>query len=166
MPPRHLELLRHAKSSWADPEVVDHDRPLNARGRSAAALVGRRLHDEGPRPELVLCSSATRARQTLELLHLGPAADVMIEDQLYGASAATLLDRLRTVPAQVGTVLLIGHNPGIEDLTRALDRKGLAAVEKFPTAALAVLGFGIRSWGQLDPGTGHLGSFFTPRDLA
>jgi phosphohistidine phosphatase len=165
MPLMQLELLRHAKSSWADPDLADHDRPLNARGLAAAALVGRHLHEQTPPPDLVLCSSATRTRQTLELLELGAEAEVRFEDELYGAWAAELLSRLKAVPATFATVLLIGHNPGIEDLTRMLDRDGLSSVQKFPTAALAVLGFDIGAWSELDPGIGHLVGFFTPRDL-
>jgi phosphohistidine phosphatase len=166
MPLKQLELLRHAKSSWADPNIADHDRPLNARGRTAAALVGRHLREQMPPPDLVLCSSATRTRQTLQLLELGADAQVRLEDELYGAGAAGLLARLKAVPATVGTVLLIGHNPGIEDLTRMLDRDGLTSVQKFPTAALAVLRFDIAAWNELNPGIGHLVGFFTPRDLA
>jgi phosphohistidine phosphatase len=166
MPLKQLELLRHAKSSWADPDIADHDRPLNARGRAAAALVGRHMHEQTPPPDLVLCSTATRTRQTLQLLELGAGAQVRFEDELYGAGAAGLLARLKAVPATVGTVLLVGHNPGIEDLTRMLDRDGLTSVPKFPTAALAVLGFDIGAWNELDPGTGHVVGFFTPRDLA
>jgi phosphohistidine phosphatase len=166
MPSKQLELLRHAKSSWADPDIADHDRPLNARGRAAAALVGRHLHRQAPPPDLVLCSTATRTRQTLQLLEVDAAAQVRFEDELYGAGAAGLLARLKAVPAAVGTVLLIGHNPGVEDLTRLLDRDALSSVQKFPTAALAVLRFDIGTWNELDPGTGHLATFFTPRDLA
>jgi phosphohistidine phosphatase len=165
MPLKQLELLRHAKSSWADPAIADHDRPLNSRGRAAAALVGRHMHQHTPPPDLVLCSTATRTRQTLQLLELDGDAQVRFEDELYGAGAAGLLARLKTVPAAVRTVLLIGHNPGIEDLTRMLDRNALTSVQKFPTAALAVLGFDLEAWNELSPGTGHLATFFTPRDL-
>jgi phosphohistidine phosphatase len=166
MPLKQLELLRHAKSSWADPDIADHDRPLNGRGRAAAALVGRHMHEHTPPPDLVLCSTATRTRQTLQLLELAADAQVRFEDELYGAGPAGLLTRLKAVPAAVATVLLIGHNPGIEDLTRMLDRDALSSVQKFPTAALAVLGFDVEAWNELEPGTGHLATFFTPRDLA
>jgi phosphohistidine phosphatase len=166
MPLKQLELLRHAKSSWDDPDIADHDRPLNARGRAAAALVGRHMREQTPSPDLVLCSSATRTRQTLQLLDLASGTQVLVEDELYGAGAAGLLARLKAVPAPIGTVLLIGHNPGIEDLTRMLDRDGLTSIQKFPTAALAVLGFDLEAWNDLAPGIGHLDGFFTPRDLA
>src|SRR5215216_6730711 len=120
MEPKRLALVRHAKSSWADPDLADHDRPLNARGRRAATLVGQYLHAAGVHPDLVLCSSATRARQTLELLPLARMTDVLIEDQLYGAGPHELLARLRRIPAAVGSALLIGHNPGLEELAREL----------------------------------------------
>jgi phosphohistidine phosphatase len=159
-----LVLLRHAKSSWADPDVPDHDRPLNARGRDAAARVGRHLRHEGPHPDLVLCSSAERTRQTLQRLELPERVEVVIEDQLYGAPAHSLLTRIRQVPPGHGTVLVIAHNPGIEDLARLLDRHGLAGVEKFPTAAMAVLRFAIDGWEEAEAGAGRLDTFFTPRD--
>jgi phosphohistidine phosphatase len=165
MPPKHLALVRHAKSSWADPGITDHDRPLNARGRRAATLVGRHRRQEGMEPDLALCSSATRARQTLELLQLGSKTEVLIEDELYGAEASALLARLQRVPAAVGSVLLIGHNPGIEDLARTLvgDRQSLA--ERFPTAAVADLRLPIQTWEELDAGTGRLEAFVVPRSL-
>jgi phosphohistidine phosphatase len=161
-----LLLLRHAKSSWADPSISDHDRPLNGRGRDAATLVGRHLRREGPRPELVLCSSATRTRRTLELLELRPPPVILVEDQIYAASAVDLLGRVREVPDRYATVLLVGHNPGVEDLARMLDRRGLAQVEKFPTGGLAVLAFAAGAWHQLRPRGGQLVSFLTPRQLA
>src|SRR6202011_1415756 len=106
-----------------------------------------------------LCSSATRARQTLELLQLGSKTEVLIEDELYGAEASALLARLQRVPAAVGSVLLIGHNPGIEDLARTLvgDRHSLG--ERFPTAAVADLRLPIQTWEELDAGTGRLEAF-------
>jgi phosphohistidine phosphatase len=161
-----LLLLRHAKSSWADPHIPDHDRPLNARGRDAAARVGRQLRRSLPAPELVLCSSAARARQTLQLLELPERLEVLIEDSLYGAAAAELLRRVRRVPARPGTLLFIGHNPGIADLARLLDHNGLPRVAKFPTAAVAVLRFAVAAWKDVDAGAGRLDTFFTPRELA
>jgi phosphohistidine phosphatase len=161
-----LVLLRHAKSSWADPDLADHDRPLNARGRDAAALVGRRLGQEGPHPDLVLCSSAVRTRQTLEGLALPKRVEVVIEERLYGATAGSLLTRIRQVPPGHRTVLVIAHNPGIEDLARVLDSNGLTGVEKFPTAAMAVLRFAIDGWEETGAGAAHLDTFFTPRNAA
>ena len=162
---KQLLLLRHAKSSWSDPDLADHDRPLNARGRQAATLVGRHLRASAPVPDLVLCSSARRTRETLELLDIGAATEVVVEDRLYGAGAGDLLARLRTVPAAVKSVLLIGHNPGIEQLAALLIDSDGATAESFPTAALADVRLPISAWADLDPGVGRLHAFVVPRDL-
>ncbi len=166
MPAQRLLLVRHAKSSWTDPDVADHDRPLNARGREAATRVGRHLRRSGFQPDLVLCSSATRARQTLEGLDF-EHAPVSIEDRLYGASPMALLTRVRAVPGDVHSLVLIAHNPGIEDLTRLLADHDdqLAAAGKFPTAAVAELEFALDDWAQVAPGRGRLRTFVVPRDL-
>jgi phosphohistidine phosphatase len=161
MPVKRLLLVRHAKSSWSDPDLSDHDRPLNGRGREAATTVGRHLRGSGLRPDLVLCSSATRTRQTLERLGFDDAA-VAVEDQLYGASATALLSRLRAVPGDVQTLMVIAHNPGIEDLARLL---GDHHVPKFPTAAVADLEFAIETWAEAAPGGGRVRAFVLPRDL-
>jgi phosphohistidine phosphatase len=151
-----LYLLRHAKSSWKDASLDDHDRPLASRGRKASKAIGRYLRDHDIEPELVLCSSAKRARQTLE--RLGPAGmDARIERELYGAGSNTLLARLRAVPDGVASVLLIGHNPGMQQLAFVL--AGLD--DKFPTAALAT--FEVKSWSALE--TAELIDYVRPRDL-
>ena len=166
MPPKRLALVRHAKSSWADPGIIDHDRPLSSRGRRAALLVGGHLRQVGLRPDLVLCSSATRAQETLELLQLPTGSEVLIDGELYAAPAGVLLARLRQVPAEVTCVLLIGHNPGIEELAGMLVAVGTPLPEKFPTAAVADLSLPIRTWRELDAGSGELSAFITPRSLA
>jgi phosphohistidine phosphatase len=162
---KRLALVRHAKSSWADPEVADHERPLNARGRRAATVVGHALREAGLEPDLVLCSSATRTRETLELLELPATTDVLIEDRLYGATASALLDRLRTVPAAVRSVMLLGHNPGVEELAATLVKDRRAAPERFPTAAVADLRLPIRTWTELEPRIARLHGFVVPRKL-
>ena len=118
-----IYLLRHAKSSWADPSLPDRERPLAPRGRRDAKRIASHLREGRVEPELVLCSSAARASQTLELVRraLG-AATVRLEDGLYAASAEELLERLRTVPEDVASVLLIGHNPGLQDVALASRR--------------------------------------------
>jgi phosphohistidine phosphatase len=167
MPGKRLVLVRHAKSSWADAELADHDRPLNARGRAAAAVVGDHLRRADVRPDLVLCSSATRARQTLDRLQLAPETPVLIEDQLYGATAGELLARIHAVPDTVESLALIAHNPGIEDLARMLASTGsaLAAAEKFPTGAVAEFRIPIERWRDLAPGLARLQTWVVPRDL-
>jgi phosphohistidine phosphatase len=164
MQPKRLVILRHAKSSWKDRDLVDHDRPLNARGRRAAKDVGHYLRRQGIAPALVLCSSAARTRETLELLELEGRPEVSVEDQLYGASAGELVVRLQRVTAAVPSVLLIGHNPGVQDLalTLAGDDERLAS---FPTAALADLRVAIAGWQDLRPGGATLYAFTTPQEL-
>jgi phosphohistidine phosphatase len=114
-----------------------------------------------------LCSSATRARQTLELLHLATTTAVLFDDQLYGAAPSELLARLRRIPTPVKSALLIGHNPGLEQLARMLIAGGGGALpEKFVTGAVADLRFAIPSWEELDFGTGRLRAFVIPRKLS
>ena len=112
---RHLiYLLRHAKSSWGEPELLDHDRPLAKRGQKAVALLREHFRESGVVPDLVLCSSAVRATQTLEGVRKGlpPGARVEIEAGIYAADAASLLQRLRRVPEEVGSVDGRRHNRG------------------------------------------------------
>ena len=166
---KHLYLLRHAKSSWKDTGLPDHDRPLAGRGRRAAKAIARHLRDHGIEPELVLCSTARRARETLEGIEpaLGSAA-VLVERDLYAANAPALLGRLRSVPDTVESVLLIGHNPGLQDLALDLARPSPTARElatKYPTAALATLAIGASNWQEIDHETAELVALVRPRDL-
>ena len=123
-----LHLLRHAKSSWDDAAVPDHDRPLAPRGVRAARRIAAHLPSAGVHPAMVLCSSARRARQTLEALRpaLGETAEVSIEPELYGADASDLLERLRRVDPRIAEVLVVAHNPGLQDLTIELSGGGNA----------------------------------------
>ena len=167
---KRLLLLRHAKSSWDDPELADHDRPLAPRGRRAAELIAQHLDAEGLGPELVLCSSARRTRETLARIapEFDPRAAVEVEGGLYAASADELLERLRAVDDAVRSVLLIGHNPGLQDLAVDLAGGGdeLDAMRrKFPTAALATLEFD-GAWRELEAGDAALVGFVTPKSLA
>ena len=152
-------LLRHAKSDW--PDVPDHDRPLAKRGRKDAPAVGRWLRDRGYLPEVVVCSTARRTRQTWELVapELGGSPSVRFEPRAYAASPMTLLHLARELPGRCRAALLIGHNPGIEDLAGAL-----ADVElRFPTAAVAVFEF-TGDWPGLAPGQARLLDSTTPAD--
>ncbi len=162
---KRLFLLRHAKSSWDDAGLPDHDRPLAPRGRRAAKLIAGHLAREGIEPELVLCSSSVRTRQTLE--RIGLNAPVEIEDALYAAPASELLARLRAVGSRVDSVMLIGHNPGIQDLALRLAGRGPdldTMRRKFPTAALATLEFD-GAWSDLAPATAELVAFVKPKQL-
>ena len=170
--PRHvIYLLRHAKSSWDEPELLDHERPLAKRGRKAVALLREHARKSGIAPDLVLCSSAARAIQTLEGVREGlpPEAVVEIEAGLYAAGAGSLLGRLRRLPEELGSVMLVGHNPGIEDLAAELagggDPDARAAMEaKYPTGGLATLAFE-GPWRELDREGATLEAFAVPRRL-
>jgi phosphohistidine phosphatase len=166
---RRLYLLRHAKSSWKDERLADHDRPLAGRGRRAAKAIGRHLREQRVDPELVLCSTARRARETLEGLEpsLGRGA-IHVEPGLYGAGSAELLARLHEIAASIRSVMVIGHNPGLEQLALLLARYGSKVHEleaKFPTGALATLAFRGPGWAALDYGKTELIEFIRPRDL-
>jgi phosphohistidine phosphatase len=172
-----LLLLRHAKSSWDNPALADFDRPLAKRGKKAAPEIGAALAAKGLRPDLVLCSSAVRARETLELVlnALGPPApEVRYDEELYMATPATLIARLRkhvANPASAQHVMLVGHNPGFEELARLLVGSGGAEdrallAEKFPTCAVAVIAFDAGNWSAVEAGAGRLACFLTPKHLA
>ena len=165
-----LWLLRHAKSSWDDPDREDVDRPLAPRGARAADRMRDYLDAEEIRPELVLCSSALRTRETLAriLPGLGPELTVRIEPSLYSFDADALLQRLRDVPADVGSVMLVGHNPAMQELASLLAAEGDRLDELrngFPTAALAELDLRVGSWAEIAPGSGRLVRFIVPREL-
>jgi phosphohistidine phosphatase len=167
---KRLYLLRHAKSSWDDPTLADHDRPLAPRGRRAAKVMAKHLRRKGIAPELVLCSPSRRTRQTLTRIapSMGKSADVQIEPGLYAGSAPVLIEVLHEVPDEVESVMLIGHNPGIQDLALSLARAGPKSARvrsKFPTAALATLEHN-GSWRELAPGRAELVSFVKPKELS
>ena len=160
---KRVWLLRHAKSSWDEPELADHDRPLAPRGRKAAKRMARWASDNGVRPELVLCSTALRARATLDLVLDGLGEpEVAIERRLYHAWADDLLERLRGVSAGVDGVLLVGHNPGLHELARLLSPPG---PDGFPTGALAELRLAIDAWPAVQPGCAELAWLVVPRSL-
>ena len=183
-PGRTLVLFRHAKSAW--PDVPDHDRPLARRGIRAAPVMGRWLREAGLVPGQVLCSTARRARETWQFAQAGLAASppVTFDVRSYAAAPAALLALIREAPPATGTLLLIGHNPAIEDLARLLAAASGAAGpgtagprtggshhsdldrmrSKFPTAAIAVLRSG-GTWHDLAPGRARLTAFVTPGDL-
>ena len=165
-----LYLLRHAKSSWDDPDLPDRDRPLAPRGRRAARKLADHLRRAGIAPALVLCSSARRATETLDAIvpALEPAPDVRVEEELYGASAAELVRRLQAIPADVASALLIGHNPSIQSAALALARGEDQLVaqlrDKMPTGALATLELD-GEWSAAAAGTARLVSLVVPREL-
>ena len=172
-PVKTILLLRHAKSAWSEPGLADHDRPLNSRGERAAEIMAEHLLAKAPLPDLILCSTATRARQTLAPLVerlAPPAPPIALEDGLYLASESVLLNRLRDLPASVATVLMIGHNDGMWEAAEALAGRGKATLlaalrDKFPTGALATLQADIDRWAELKAGAATLAAFACPRDL-
>lgn len=162
---KRLHLLRHAKSSWDDPGLADHERPLAPRGEKAVLRIAEHVRSEKIAPELVLCSTALRARQTLAALLPVLAGDVEIrvEAALYGAGVDEVLARLREVDDAVGSVLVVGHNPTLHELALALTGRG-DALAHFPTGALASLAF-TAPWAELAAGAAELEGFIVPREL-
>jgi phosphohistidine phosphatase len=166
-----LHLLRHAKSSWDDSQLADHDRPLAPRGRRAAQNIGQYLRQHRIVPALVLCSSARRTRETLDLITpvLGAQTVTRVLDSLYLADADDLLDHVRRVSAGVPSVMVVGHNPGLHDLAQTLAAGAGPALGrlrvKFPTGALATLRVRGKGWHELTAGCADLVDFTMPRDL-
>lgn len=165
---RTLRLLRHAKSSWDDPGLADHDRPLAPRGERATRRLAHHLAGREIRPQLVLCSSAVRARATLAPLvsALGDPP-VEVEPALYAAPAERLLERVRALPPDVDDVLIVGHDPGLHDLAGLVARPSALAsrvAEKLPTGGLVTLELE-GDWDSLGRAAARLTSFVVPREL-
>ncbi|MEU8032292.1 histidine phosphatase family protein [Streptomyces sp. NPDC049099] len=168
-PLRRLVVLRHAKSAWPE-GVEDHRRPLAPRGLRDAPAAGRALADADCLPDLALCSTAVRARRTWELASAewGTPPPVRHDRRLYAAGVPELLEVLREAPPEVETLLVVGHNPGLEELVLELAGDGLGDTlervrVKFPTCAIAVLDWHGSGWAALAPGTALLTSFTVPR---
>ena len=166
---RRLLLLRHAKSAWPE-GVADHDRPLAERGCKAAPVIGAYMAREKLIPDLALVSPARRAQETWKLVGEALSKKVVQRDapDIYEVAAERILEVIRAVKPGIRTLLMIGHNPGMEDLAALLVRDGDADAihcmkEKFPTAALAVIDFEIEGWDAVATGTGFLERFVTPR---
>lgn len=168
-------VLRHAKSDQSDGSIGDHERPLNARGREVAPRMGTYLKEKGYKPDLVLCSSARRTVETCELVRpsLGDMT-VTFEAGLYLAESQSIVERLRRLDDALSSVMVIGHNPGLEELADDLsqspktpeeERFHRRLREKFPTCALAVIAMPAKRWRELKPGTGTLVDLMRPRDF-
>ena len=169
---RRLMLLRHAKSDWSQPGARDHDRPLNARGRKAAPKVGAYMARHDLVPDLILASTATRVRETLDLVlgGLDAAPRIVSEPRIYEAEPDTLMQVIRAAPRAAERLLLVGHNPGLAELAALLVATGKAETRarlaaKFPTAALAVIDFTFDDWKKLREKSGRLERFIVPRLL-
>lgn len=167
---RSLYLLRHAKSDWDNSSLADFDRPLSKRGLSAAPRMGKFMADHGYIPELILCSTAKRTRQTLNAIlpHFGDVRNIDLTDRIYSGGAQEYFNLISSQDIEARSILLIGHNPSIQGLALALSGSGdqkmmREMAEKYPTAGLSVITFEIDSWNKLDQGAGHLEHFTTPR---
>ena len=159
-----LLLMRHAKSSWKDTSLADHDRPLNKRGERDAPRMGEHLNQENQIPDVILCSSAKRARLTvdglLETCHFD--GEIFIHNELYHSGTRTYLALLSALPTAIETAMIVGHNPGMEMLLEMLTGED----ERLPTAALALIQLSIENWAQLsDEAEGELLNLWLPRTL-
>jgi phosphohistidine phosphatase len=168
---KNLTLLRHAKSGWDDPALRDFDRPLNTRGRRAARTVGAEMKAQELDFDLVLASPARRVAETLDEIAAGYGPlEPEFDERLYLASAASLLDIVRHAPEGVDRLLLVGHNPGLEELALRLARSDRDALRgeieiKYPTGTVAEIELPAERWTDIREGTGRIVRFIRPRDL-
>lgn len=174
---RTLTLLRHAKSSWDPPGLDDHARPLSPRGERAAPAMARHLLDMGQIPERVLCSDAVRTRQTWQRVsdvwcRVGHFPVVRFDPELYLAPPAALLAAVHATPGRVENLMVIGHNPGLQELVARLGRSGVVdpvplerVREKLPTGAVVVMEIDVPRWRDVDAGCAVVTDFVRPKDL-
>ncbi len=171
---KHLiYIFRHAKSSWDNPDLADFDRPLSLRGQRAGVLMRDYIQFADMEPDLVLCSSSVRTRQTLDAIlpAIGAQAELKYDRRLYNGGAQALLNRLRRLPEEVASVMVIGHNPALQALATRLAGSGdpealIRLDEKFPTAALATLVVQQEHWQDVAAGNCEMHSLVVPRELA
>jgi phosphohistidine phosphatase len=156
-------LLRHAKSSWDNPSTPDFNRPLAPRGKKDAPRMGKALKQRGPMPDFVLSSPAARARATTESVieAAGLEIDPRFDESIYGASSAHLMKLLRGIPASSSCAMMVGHNPGFEELVARLTGKQA----RMPTAALACIEFQVEKWEDVEDGEGNLVWLLVPKQL-
>ena len=158
-----LLLLRHAKSSWKDTSVKDFDRPLNQRGLKAAPAIGRLMRKRKLQPELVLSSPAERARQTTQLMleAAGLKTEVRYDERIYEASAARLFEIVSQIDEEAGMVMMVGHNPGFEELLEALTGEA----RSLSTAALACIELDSEKWSKVKAGENRLAWLVKSKEL-
>ena len=157
-----LFILRHAKSSWDNPDWSDFARPLNHRGLDTAPLMGAVMKENDFDPEIIVSSPALRAKQTADLVKksAGFRAKVIYDERIYEASALRLLEVVSDIEDYYDSAMIVGHNPGFENLVRILTGK----IEAMPTAALAVVDLEINYWKEITAETGSLRKIFRPKD--
>jgi phosphohistidine phosphatase len=159
-----LYLLRHAKSSWDDRSLKDFDRPLNDRGLKAAPKIGAYIRKEKIRPEMIVSSPAVRAKQTTTLVceAAGLASPVTFDERIYEASARRLFEIVSGFPDHIGTAMMVGHNPGFEELLVALTGES----QRMPTAALTCIELHVEKWSDVSADSGKLKWLVKPKDLS
>ncbi len=167
---KRVYLLRHAKSSWSEEGMKDHDRPLNARGRGAAQRMGAEMKFRDYIPDVILCSSAKRTQETLSLMAPAMGADIpaRIDADLYLAGTDVLLERIRGTSADADSIMLVGHNPGLEQMIVELTNPKTTShpcPDKLPAGALVVVDFDVESWGDVAPRTGDIADLIFPKLL-
>jgi phosphohistidine phosphatase len=169
---RRLMLLRHAKSDWSASGTADQDRPLNERGREAAPKIGAYMARHALLPDLIFASPAARVTETLSLLlpAFAKAPKTTSDNRIYGAEADALLAVIKEAPRTAHSLMLVGHNPGLAELASLLMASGdvelrQGLIEKFPTAALAVIDFPLDDWGNVHAKSGRLDRFVVPKAL-
>ena len=157
-----LYVLRHAKSSWDDAELADFDRPLNERGEITAPFVGKFMATNGFIPEVIVSSSAVRARETARLAKEGArfTADVIHDERIYEASPRTLQTVTSSIDDRFESAMLVGHNPGMEGFVKLLTGR----LQEMPTAALAVIDLDIERWSDIDSGLGSIRRVVRPKE--
>jgi len=158
-----LYLVRHAKSSWKEAELSDHNRPLNKRGEHDAPRMGQRLRKRNPLPEVIISSSAVRAKTTATILagEIGfPQSAITIDERLYGASPKDVESIICELDDTVHCAMLVGHNPTFTDLINTL---GNCDIDNVPTCGMAMLAFSIEKWNEVTPGNGELLDFDYPK---
>jgi phosphohistidine phosphatase len=159
-----LLLMRHAKSSWKDPDLTDHERPLNKRGKRDAPLMGELLKSEGLVPDVIYCSTAKRARKTIGAVieSTGYTGKIEYMDTLYMAEPYALIDILKSLPRKIDMVMLVGHNPGLEGVLQILSGE----IEALQTSAVAQIKLKIKQWDELDGDSpGKLINLWRAREL-
>lgn len=163
---KRLILFRHAKSSWDDETLTDHERPLAPRGKESVPKMGKFLKQEKLFPQLILCSTAKRAKETLSIFinEIKEKIPIRIEKSIYTDGLTGIIDLLQTLPASIDFVMMIGHNPDFEEAA-GFFTQGYFPYKKFSTGSIALIEFNIKNWKEVDEGKGSLVLYKSPKML-